>query len=408
MKKGAVVKYINTAIVIFLGIAVIGSQLNVVLSSIGVGGLIILIIARIAADPHVTIVNKNIIFLWIIYLIIQIIGSYFSDVPAESFSNVFRRFSLYPVFFATFIFIDNLKDLKRLLMVFFVFSALLSSVEMVRYLIDFFSQSEVKFAEFRLGYSGAAITIGEIKMLIALLIIPLLFIKEKFVFNKAVLILMLIPILLTLYFTNTRNAFLGVFGGMLITGALKSKYFFFSLVACTILFLLFAPLPLKERMVSIVDLHHKSNESKIVTWETGERIVKDRPFLGFGDIDINKIYARYKKPELNGEGEHMHNNYLQIVVMFGFIGFISWAAAMIYIFIWQIKVYMATKKNNVLNALALISLISMVAFNISGLTEWNFGDAKFAVVMWFSIGLGFLALKLNRTNEADLQIQRPT
>jgi len=47
-----------------------------------------------------------------------------------------------------------------------------------------------------------------------------------------------------------------------------------------------------------------------------------------------------------------------------------------------------------LNIIAVSSLASMIAFQIAGLTEWNFGDAEFAAVLWFNLSLAFVAEKL--------------
>jgi putative inorganic carbon (HCO3(-)) transporter len=393
-------KILNISIIVFLSIAAISSQFSVALSSIGAGGLIILIAARLVIDRKINIIDRKIFYLWGIYLIAQVISSMYSGDSSESFSNVFRRASLWPVFFAVFLFIDDLGQLKKIFIYFFLFTALVSSIELVRYLIDFYSQSVIPLSEFRLEYFGYPVTNGEIKMLILLLIIPLIFAKEKFVFNKIWLTLISMPVFLTLFFTNSRNAFLGVFSGLLIIGFLKNKYFLAALIIVTTLFILFAPPAIKERIESIVDLNHPSNHSRIVMWETGIKMIKDHPVIGFGDVDINKIYAQYKKPEFHGEGSHMHNNYVQILVMTGITGFLCWLAAMLYIFIKQIKLYRATKNMEVLNSIALMSLVSMIAFHVSGLTEWNFGDAEFAVVLWFNLGLVFLAEKLLKTNTA--------
>ncbi len=401
--KSVFFKYLDILLFVFFSASFIGSQFSVALSSIGVGGLIILGTVKLVFDRSVRITDKKVFYLLGFYLLVQAIFSFFSAEPGESLSNVFRRASLYPVFFAAFLFIENKSQVKTILTWFFLFTALICGIEIVRYFIDFFSQSQKPLSEFRLEYFGYPITNGEIKMLIALTITPLIFLKEKFVLNRTALILIAIPVLLSLFLTDSRNAFLGVFGGLLIIGFLKNKYFLAGLVAIVCLFILFAPAPLKERMVSIVDLNQVSNHSRIVMWETGERMIKDHPLAGFGDVDINKIYAQYKKPETQGEGAHMHNNGFQILVMFGIPGFLAWLAAMLYIFVKQIKVYRSTRPDELLNALALISLVSMVAFQISGLTEWNFGDAEFAVVLWFNLGLVFLAekLRIKQTNKDE-------
>jgi O-antigen ligase len=158
---------------------------------------------------------------------------------------------------------------------------------------------------------------------------------------------------------------------------------------------------MKSRIESITDLKHPSNKARFIMWETGIRIIKDSPVIGFGDVDMNKLYRKYKTPEYHGEGSHMHNNAIQLLVDFGFIGFIAWFMLMLYIFLCQLKIYFRTKLNEFLNLLALISIVSMAALQITGLTEWNFGDAEFAAVFWFNLALAFAAWKIYSTPKAE-------
>lgn len=230
-----------------------------------------------------------------------------------------------------------------------------------------------------------------------------LLLKDKFLFSKFWIILLTIPVLLSLYFTSSRNALLGLFAGLITLGILKNKYFLAVIIIMIILFLVAAPLPLKERALSIVDFNHPSIKSRFIMWDTGIKIIKDYPVFGIGDTDIIKVYEKYKPVEFHGEASHLHNNFLQVLATTGIIGFTAWLALMIYIFIRQIKVYVLTKNYAVLNILTAASVSSMIAFQISGLTEWNFGDFEFAAVLWFMLGLAFLAEKLyykiSTTNE---------
>jgi len=72
---------------------------------------------------------------------------------------------------------------------------------------------------------------------------------------------------------------------------------------------------------------------------------------------------------------------------------------MVFIFDKQLKVYRQTKNKPILNDLALISVLSMIAFQVSGLTDWNFGDFAFSFVNWVFISFAFLAEKFNSSNE---------
>lgn len=405
LTKQDITKYVNALFFLSLGLAVITSQYSIASSSVGIGGLIIITAFRLITERNIYKVDKGIIYLFLIYILVQVISSVFCSSPAESFNNIYRRISIYIVFFAVIFFIKDERRLQKFLAVFFIFTALVSTVEIIRYFMEY--NSELPIFARRLEYYGYPITNGEIKMLIMLLIVPLILSKENFVLNKTLLIVIAVPLLVTLYLTEARNAFLGVFTGLIIIGALKNKYFLIGIIVIVILFLLIAPFPLKERMLSITDFHQRSIQSRFMMWETGIRIIKDNPALGAGDVDINKVYRMYKTPEFHGEGSHMHSNIFQIAVNFGLPGLAAWLLLMGYIFYRQIKIYIKTRQNKFLNIIAVSSLVSMAAFQISGLTEWNFGDAEFAAVMWFNLALAFLSWKLyNKSAESENENNR--
>jgi O-antigen ligase len=226
-------------------------------------------------------------------------------------------------------------------------------------------------------------------------VIPFFLVKKNYLMNKILLALLMLPLFITFYITNARNAILGLFTGIIIYGLLKNKWFLAVILLLIIIFLAAAPLSVKERVMSIADLEHPSNRARIVMWETGMRIIKDNILLGVGDVDINKVYRMYKKPEFHGEGSHMHSNIFQELVNFGAAGFICWLALMIYMFARQIRIYQQIREFEFLNILAMISIASMAALQVSGLTEWNFGDAEYAAVFWFNLALAFTAYRLS-------------
>jgi putative inorganic carbon (HCO3(-)) transporter len=393
LDKEKLLKYTDTAILVFLSLHVISSQWSVAASSIGLGGMIILAGFRLLIDRNIFKPGRKLFYLFGALIFVYMIASVFSIDPASSFSNS-RRVFLFAGFFVTIVFISNLKQLKIILTVFFLFTAFISIIELVRYFTDYFTNHSKPIYELRIEYYGYPITNGEIKMLILLLLTVLILTKETFVLNKLWLILISIPVFFSLYFTNSRNAVLGLFVGLIIIGSLKNKYFLAALIIIVILFLVLAPLPIKERVLSIVDFNHPSIKSRFIMWDIGLKIIRDYPVLGIGDTDIIKVYTNYKPIQFHGEGSHLHNNYFQVAATIGITGLIVWLVLMIYLFVRQIKIYLRTRGNLILNSLALVSIVSMVAFQVSGLTEWNFGDFEFAAVLWFMLGLAFLSEKL--------------
>jgi O-antigen ligase len=398
MSKEKLIKYLDTGILISLGVHVISSQFLIAISSIGQGFLIGLMIIRLAIDKNVYMPEKFLFFIFLLFIFCELLSSAFSISPENSFINS-KRVSLFIGFFAVLIFVKDLKQLKILLLWLFIFSALLSCYELIKYSIEFSSHVNEPLVENRLQYFGYPITNGEIKMLILLLIIPFLFIKEDFVIKKYWLGIIIIPIFITLFLTSSRNALLGLFAGIIIIGFSKNKKFLLIFLAAVVLFLIFAPMGLKDRILSIVDMNHPSNQSRFVMWKTGIQIIKDYFWIGIGDTDLLLIYKNYKIPQFHGEGVHLHNNFFQIFLTLGVVGFFSYMLMMIYLIYRQIKIYIKTKTNSLLNIIAVSSLACMTAFHVSGLTEWNFGDFEFAALLWFTLGLAFLSEKLYLQND---------
>ncbi|MBZ0203322.1 MAG: O-antigen ligase family protein [Ignavibacteria bacterium] len=393
--KDKAIKYTDSLMLIFLGVAVITSQLSIAASSFGIGGLIILTSFRLVLSRTDLHIDRTLLILFGLFITAQIISSLYSSTPMESLDNIYRKISIYIIFFAAILFIKSEGELKLFIKIFIIFTAIVSSLELSLFAFDIKTILNRPLSEFRLGYFGYAITSGEIKMTVLLLTIPFLLVKKDYIMNKIFLALLSFPILLTYYLTNARNAILGLMAGLIIIGALKNRYFLGGLIAFVVLFLLFAPAPVTERMNSILELNHPSNRNRFIMWDTGMKIIKDHPLLGVGDLDNNRVYRTYKTPEFHGEGSHMHSNVFQILVSFGAVGLMTWLLVMFYIFIKSIKTYFKTRKNGFLSLLVLTSITSMAAMQISGLTEWNFGDAEYAAVFWFTLALGFISHRLN-------------
>lgn len=389
-------KYLDTIILVFLGISFTAPGLSIALSSYGLGIMIVLLAVKIIWDKRIYPDDKYVIYLLIIFAAWQLVTSLLSNDPYLALINTLRKISLYLVFISAVLVISNKKQLKNLLVALFLFTAVLSLYESVRYIIDFNSQNTASLSDFRLNYFGHSITLGEIKMLVLLLMLPFILSKEAYLgkINKWILTGAALLVFFALFFTNSRNALLGLFAGILIIGIVKHRYFLIGCVIVVTLFLYLAPIHSKERIFSIADLDHPSNKSRIIMWVTGIKMIKDSPIIGYGDVEILNIYKKYKEPEFHAEGSHMHNNIMQIAVVYGILGLIVWLVLMIYILVRQIKIYIKIKDDEFLKVIILSSIACMAAFHVSGLTEWNFGDAEFAVLLWFSLSIPFAAEKI--------------
>jgi len=386
--------YLDAFIAVLLSINLLFAGYYYSIAWISLVILIPAIIFRLIIDRNLYRPDTIFIILLIIFILIQVISSLFSIDPRESLFVVRRRAMLYVLFFTSVMFIKNPVQLKQILAAFIIFSTMVSIIEIIRFISDP-NRLTAPLNEFRITYFGHPVTIAEIKMLTLVLITVFLLSKETFLLQKKWLIICALPILYTFYLTGSRGAALALAGSLVVIGFMRSKLFVLSFVSAVVLFFIFAPPEFTQRLLSIGDLNGKGIASRVEMWETSFQITHDYPVFGIGSGDVIKVYERYTKTRYVGEGHQMHDNAIHLLVTTGFAGLAAWLILMLYIFIRQIKIYRRTRGNDTLNSLALASLISMIAFQIAGVFDWNYGDFAFSFVLWIFISLAFLAEKFN-------------
>ncbi|MFA3784119.1 O-antigen ligase family protein [Melioribacteraceae bacterium 4301-Me] len=144
----------------------------------------------------------------------------------------------------------------------------------------------------------------------------------------------------------------------------------------------------RSRLLSIFDPYLPSNFSRLALWRAGLLIFRDHPLFGVGDIDLANLYKQYKRDfdkEIQG---HMHNNYIHLLVTLGLFGFIAVMFLLVKIFVIHIKNYFTLKDIPFASSYALGASGAFLAFLVSGLTEWNFGDHEIITMVWFLLAIG--------------------
>ncbi len=142
-----------------------------------------------------------------------------------------------------------------------------------------------------------------------------------------------------------------------------------------------------NRLLSVVDIYYQTNLQRINQWKVGFKILKKYPVFGVGDIDLQKVYSKFKPYYLKENFGHLHNNYVQIIVILGIFGFLVVIYLLIKIFIIDWKIYKSVQSDKIASSFALGTIGVFVAFLVSGLAEWNFGDQEIITMIWFTLGL---------------------
>jgi len=164
---------------------------------------------------------------------------------------------------------------------------------------------------------------------------------------------------------------------------------------------LYATSQKQSRLWSIFDPYNPSNTTRIQLWTAGLKILKDYSVFGVGDIDLAKLYIKYKNyydKEIQG---HLHNNFFHILAILGIVGFLTFLYLFVRIIIVNFRIYRSCDNSDFLSSLSLGINGAFIAFVFSGLTEWNFGDHEIITMVWFLIGLNIAVSKIT-SNKINL------
>lgn len=143
----------------------------------------------------------------------------------------------------------------------------------------------------------------------------------------------------------------------------------------------------RERAAQVFDLNVNWPRSQI--WLANIDMIKERPLLGWGYGNYKRFRDAYyqRHPQANTTA-HAHNNFLQMWVDIGLVGL----AAFLWLF-WSIlsrgwRAYRRLPPDaEHLQTIALGATLGIVGFLVGGLTQYNFGDAEVAIVMWTMAGV---------------------
>jgi len=156
-----------------------------------------------------------------------------------------------------------------------------------------------------------------------------------------------------------------------------------------------APPSVLRRASSIFDLRDPSNYDRLCMLDAGLHMIAERPFVGLGPDMVDHRYEIYRQPTAPRYWvPHLHNSFLEIAAERGLP---SLAA---YLWMMIAGVRLALRRYRAEGGLAgeraelyLGSVLALLAFNLAGLFENNWGDAEvkrlalFALMMPFCLAL---------------------
>lgn len=321
----------------------------------------------------------------------EILATVFSEHTLYSLLYLQRRLLLLPIVYIVVAHIRSLDDAE----VFFVALvgstvgvALYSLVPLVSHFADYLLFKR------RLGEFQIYMTAGGIQMIAVLLLVPFLVHKKTPAKVRILVGVTILPLLVNLFFTFTRSAWLGFIVGVFVIAAYRSRRLILALLALiALLYFLSTPEMRYNRFYSLVDPDHPHNLTRLQMWRTGWRCFLDHPLVGIGDIGTETIWDTYAEPGWTPEG-HLHNNIVMWGVTLGSLGL----AAVLALFVkaWRVvqEAERAVRDHWFGGSITLGALAVMAGFHVAGLFEWNFGDAEIIMLVWATLGLALATARV--------------
>ena len=260
-----------------------------------------------------------------------------------------------------------------------------------------------------MGFYSHYETYAEVLQLIAAMGVGLLIAIPNKRSRTAWFLCLAIPLLVvTLVLTSTRATLVGLSAAVGVMALANSKRrVVAAAVACILIMLPLALVAVERaRGISVLDPEEGSTAWRLEVWREAFGVIKDNPLVGIGKGSEGKLKTTlglYDKGRL--PPGHFHSTPVQIAVWWGLLALIFYGSFMTIIVeeAWRLAKRVRPRAEWQLLGIALGGLGAVVAFNVSSIVHFNFGDGEVVMVFWLLTGLVFA---VRRIASEDLDVSR--
>jgi O-antigen ligase len=209
--------------------------------------------------------------------------------------------------------------------------------------------------------------------------------KRKWLFAAG-----LAPVLPALLVSYSRNAWVGLFFGVVLLVAFFRARWLAAIPPALLVLYLLLPAPLQQRARSVFDLQHDpSNRDRILMLKSGLRMFLDHPVTGVGPAMVQAEYPGYRYPGVSSKRpSHLHNNVVQIAAERGFPGLAAWLWLIGVFFLNMFAFYRKSGKSAA-RWVAAGAMAALVSLFVSGFFEYNFGDSEVKMFLLVILGIPY-------------------
>lgn len=222
---------------------------------------------------------------------------------------------------------------------------------------------------------------------------------------------MIVLIGVTLLFTSTRAAIVGLTVAVACMAYASSRRRV--LLVGGVALILAAPIAYvmveRARGISFLDPEEGSLAWRLKVWPETFTIIEDHPLFGIGKGSEGKLRDQWGLYE-NGKlpPGHFHSTPIQVAVWWGLAALVLYYAmmAIFAVEMWRLAKRLRLDERWELWGVALGGLGGLVAFNISSLVHFNFGDGEVVMMFWLLTGMTFAVRRMASEQGAPLTTTR--
>lgn len=334
---------------------------------------------------------------WIFaFAIVISISALISISMAESIKIAMLMIAFVMFYFVIINVITTKKQLKKILYVLTVIAVLTAVYGIYQYIFgDVYAQAwldDEMFEDIKMRVYSTLENpnvYGEYLILI-IPIITALFCTEKGWKRKLFLFACLGITGLALILTFSRGCWLGIIFAIAVLALIIDKRFIFLGIVLLLLAPFLLPDTIMNRFMSIGNMEDSSTSYRVYIWMGTLAMLKDYWIsgVGMGITSFNTIYPLYSYNNI--VAPHSHNLYLQVIVEYGIVGFITMVGVM-YNYFKELIISMKIKKNLIVGGL----MSGMLGFLLQSMTDHTWYNYRVVLMFWMIIGLSIVASKIN-------------
>jgi O-antigen ligase len=237
------------------------------------------------------------------------------------------------------------------------------------------------------GYSSFFAFGGNLLFVFAFAYVLVLFSREKFrhfIFYLIASAIMFLGII----GSQTRSAWLALIFVILLGTFLKSKkyfvYIFVGLILSGVIIFLIFP-DIQARFSSIFDA--AQNEGRLNIWHTSYLMFKDNWLVGVGHGNFDFYFEKFKVPGFYDAQGHAHNDYLNVAVLNGVLGLLTWIGMWGAWFYYAIRAYRLPERTDIEKTILLSAILGVSGILIAAFFQCYYTDLENNIFWWFVASL---------------------